>query len=153
MQINKIKLYDLIKSWPFALIRLRRRKPCKIVLLTAIYSISPLLVANPTPSNPTQLSIPLLIKAQQAPNPENYSRAYEFLNQTTMGATPKAAAELAKTVSNPTGLENWIDQQVAIEPSLLIPYIIEGILAPDFVSSHSINPDAPDFVYNDDKLL
>jgi uncharacterized protein (DUF1800 family) len=125
-----------------------------VMLLVTAAALTPLTsrAAN-TPSNPTQLSIPLLIKAQQAPNPENYTRAYQFLNQTTMGATPKAAAELAKTVSNPTGLENWIDQQVAIEPSLLIPYIIEGILAPDFVSNHPISPDAPDFVYNDDKQL
>lgn len=124
------------------------------VLLASALSWAPsTLGAVATPSNPTQLSIPLLINAQKAASPANYALAYQFLNQSTMGATPKAATELAKTITNPRGLENWIDRQVAVEPSLLIPFIIKGILDPDFVSAHPTSSDAPDFVYNDDKQL
>ena len=80
-----------------------------------------------------------------------YAKAYQFLNQSTMGATRNAAEKLALTVASPEGLESWIDEQVAVEPSLLIPFMVDGILSPDFVSSHGVNPDVPWFVYADDQ--
>lgn len=77
--------------------------------------------------------------------------AYRLLNQATMGATPTQAKGLAS--AGTAGLEAWIDDQLTKPPTEIVPFIVDGILAPDFVSNHPVSEDAPTFVYNDDQQL
>ena len=74
--------------------------------------------------------------------------AYRLLNQATMGATPDGAKRLAAGGSD--ALEAWIDDQLAKPPTEIVPFIVEGILAPNFVSSHPVSDEFPDFVYAND---
>jgi uncharacterized protein (DUF1800 family) len=75
--------------------------------------------------------------------------AYRLLNQATMGAQPREAKRLAGAGSG--ALEAWIDEQLLLPPSELVPYIVDSILAPDFEPCHAPFADNPDFVFNDDQ--
>jgi uncharacterized protein (DUF1800 family) len=97
-----------------------------------------------------QISVSFALTEQEA-GLRAQEDAYRLLNQATMGAKPGDAKRLAGGGTN--ALEAWIDEQLELPPTEIVPFIVEGILAPDFVSNHSVSPDAPDFVYNDDQQL
>lgn len=52
------------------------------------------------------------------PDPITKSEAFQFLNQTTFGATE---AEAQRVID--MGYETWIDEQILLPPSLQLPYI------------------------------
>ncbi len=70
------------------------------------------------------------------PVPISDAEAYRFLNQASFGATPAAAAEV-KTL----GFEAWIDRQMALPPSLQLPYL-RSLPRPQFL--FELQPDRID---------
>ena len=70
------------------------------------------------------------------PPPVSRAEAFKFLNQTTFGATESAAENVRRT-----GIEAWIDQQIAAPTSLQLPYL-RSLPAPD--RAPQLQPDRVD---------
>jgi uncharacterized protein (DUF1800 family) len=67
--------------------------------------------------------------APVAPPPPVNAQAYRFLNQATFGAT-EASAQRFGGLDDPSEYGTWIDEQLAAEPSLQLPYVQAALPSP-----------------------